>query len=105
MAQRLRAGVEADPRLPEFDQPFVHAAGFDRLRDRMGGGPGRFPGARHSRFYDVAGQKLWIVSTLAAPTPLEEMTLVGEIAKALVDRISVSGDDKTVWPARATATI
>ena len=37
-------------------------------------------------YYDVVSQKLWLVSTLESPTPLEEMTLVGEIAKALLDQ-------------------
>ena len=86
MAQRLRAGVEADPRLSEFDQPLFKLLGLIGAETEWAAVLADFRGRATPGFYDVAGQKLWIVSTLAAPTPLEEMTLVGEIAKALVDR-------------------
>ena len=86
MAQRLRAGVEADPRLPEFDQPLFKLLGLIGAETEWAAVLADFRGRATPGFYDVAGQKLWLVSTLAAPTPLEEMTLVGEIAKALVDR-------------------
>ncbi len=86
MAQRLRAGVEEDPRLPEFDQPLFKLLGLIGSETEWAAVLADFRGRATPGFYDVAGQKLWIVSTLAAPTPLEEMTLVGEVAKALVDR-------------------
>ena len=77
MAQRLRAGVEADPRLPEFDQPLFKLLGLIGSETEWAAVLADFRGRATPGFYDVAGQKLWIVSTLAAPTPLEEMTLVG----------------------------
>ncbi len=86
MAQRLRARVEDDPRLPEFDQPLFRLLGLIDSETEWATVLADFRGRATPGFYDVAGQKLWLVSTLAAPTPLEEMTLVGEIAKALVDR-------------------
>lgn len=86
LVRRLRAGVGNDPRLSEVDQPLFRLLGLiDPTHDWatvLSGFRARpIPG-----YYDVASQKLWLVSTLEDPTPLEEMTLVGEIAKALVDR-------------------
>ena len=49
MAQRLRRRRGGGSAPTGVRSAVVQAAGFDRLRDRMGGGPGRFPGARHSR--------------------------------------------------------
>jgi len=86
MVRRLRAGVGNDPRLSEVDQPLFRLLGLiepthDWVTVLSGFRARPIPG-----YYDVAGQKLWLVSTLEDPSPLEEMTLVGEIAKALVDR-------------------
>ncbi len=86
MVRRLRAGVGNDPRLSAVDQPLFGLLGLiDPTHDWatvLSGFRARpVPG-----YYDVASQKLWMVSTLEDPSPLEEMTLVGEIAKALVDR-------------------
>lgn len=86
MVRRLRAGVGNDPRLTELDQPLFRLLGLiepthDWVTVLSGFRARPIPG-----YYDVASQELWLVSTLEDPSPLEEMTLVGEIAKALVDR-------------------
>lgn len=86
MVRRLRAGVGDDPRLTEVEQPLFRLLGLiDPTHDWVTV-LSAFRGRPIPGFYDVASQKLWLVSTLEDPTPLEEMTLVGEIAKALVDR-------------------
>ena len=86
MVRRLRGGVGNDPRLTEVDQPLFRLLGLieptqDWVMVLSGFRARPIPG-----YYDVSSQKLWLVSTLEDPSPLEEMTLVGEIAKALVDR-------------------
>ncbi|MDE0132247.1 MAG: hypothetical protein OXQ32_08320 [bacterium] len=86
MVRRLRDGVGNDPRLSEVDQPLFRLLGLiDPTHDWVTV-LSDFRARPIPGYYDVASQKLWLVTTLDDPSPLEEMTLVGEIAKALVDR-------------------
>ena len=86
MVRRLRDGVGNDPRLSEVDQPLFRLLGLiDPTHDWVAV-LSDFRARPIPGYYDVASQKLWLVTTLDDPSPLEEMTLVGEIAKALVDR-------------------
>lgn len=86
MVRRLRAGVGDDPRLSEVEQPLFRLLGLIEPTHDWLTVLSAFRGRPIPGYYDVASQKLWLVSTLEDPSPLEEMTLVGEIAKALVDR-------------------
>lgn len=86
MVRRLRAGVGNDPRLSEVDQPLFRLLGLIEPTDDWVTVLSGFRARPIPGYYDVSSQKLWLVSTLEDPSPLEEMTLVGEIAKALVDR-------------------
>ena len=86
MTRRLRADVALDARLSEIDQPLFTLLGLIEPRQDWVEVVAGFRARPIPGYYDVAGQRLWMVSTLEDPSPLEEMTLVGEIAKALVDR-------------------
>ena len=86
MVRRLRAGVGSDPRLPEVDQPLFRLLGLIEPTHDWVTVMSDFRARPIPGYYDVTSQKLWLVSTLEDPSPLEEMTLVGEVAKALVDR-------------------
>lgn len=85
MVRQLRADVGGDPRLSEFYQPLFGLLGLIESGRDWAGALADFRARPIPGFYDAAGRKLWLVSTLSEPSPLEEMTLVGEIAKALVD--------------------
>ena len=115
MTRRLRAQVEDNPDVAQLNQTLFKLLGLvDSDSDWV-----RLLAEFHARptpgFYDVLSRNLWLISTLEAPTPLEEVTLVGEIAKALVDqhlgiwerryRLSRSGqsDSLTVLGAMAEA--
>ncbi len=86
MIRRLRADVALDARLSEIDQPLFTLLGLIEPQQDWVEVVAGFRARPIPGYYDVASQRLWMVSTLEDPSPLEEMTLVGEIAKALVDR-------------------
>ena len=86
MTRRLRADVALDARLSEIDQPLFTLLGLIEPQQDWVEVVAGFRARPIPGYYDVAGQRLWMVSTLEDPSPLEEMTLVGEIAKALVDQ-------------------
>lgn len=86
MVRRLRADVALDARLSEIDQPLFTLLGLIEPQQDWVEVVAGFRARPIPGYYDVASQRLWMVSTLEDPSPLEEMTLVGEIAKALVDR-------------------
>ena len=85
LRRRLRSRVEDDAGLYELDEALLRLLGLIDAESDWVGILADFRSRPTPAFYDAASQKLWLVSTLEAPTPLEEMTLVGEIAKALVD--------------------
>lgn len=86
LARRLRSRVEDDPTLFELDQSLFRLLGLIGGEDDWVSVLAEFRSRPTPGFYDASSEQLWLVSTLEAPTPLEETTLVGEIAKALVDR-------------------
>ena len=86
MARRLRARVEDDPDLPQWEETLYKLLGLVESESDWAQVSAEFHARPTPAFYDVSSQKLWLISTLESPTPLEEMTLVGEVAKALVDR-------------------
>ncbi|MCQ3804297.1 MAG: hypothetical protein OXC98_01060 [bacterium] len=113
--RRLRSRVEDDPDLSELYQSLFRLLG---LIDAETDWVSVLAGLRSRptpAFYDAADQVLWLASTLEQPTPFEEMILVGEIAKALVDhnldtwtrleRLGGTGDSDslTAWEAMAEA--
>ena len=113
LERRLRARVEDDPSLSEADEPLFRLLG---LIDPESDWESLLVGLRTRPtpgLYDVPSQKLWLVSTLVEPTPLEEMTLVGEISKALVDhnfdiwrrqdRLARTGDSDALTALRGIA--
>ncbi len=86
LARRLRSRVEDDPGLSELDQSLFRLLGLIDAESDWATTLADFGARSTPGFYDVASQKLWLVSTLAQSTPVEDVTLVGEIAKALVDQ-------------------
>lgn len=114
LARRLRARVEDDPSLT-VDQSLFRLLGLIDAEDDWVSILAGLRSRPTPAFYDAADQVLWLVSTLEEPTPLEEVILVGEIAKALVDRnLDVwtrlerlagtgDGDSLTAWEAMAEA--
>ena len=85
LRRRLRARVEDDAGLSELNQSLLRLLGLIGPESDWAGILAEFRSRSTPAFYDAASRKLWLVSNLEAPTPLEEVTLVGEIAKALVD--------------------
>ena len=86
MARRFRSRVEDDPEFSQSDETLLKLLGVVDAEIDWGETLAAFRSRPTPAFYDVSDRTLWLISTLEAPTPLEEMTLVGEVAKALVDR-------------------
>ena len=115
LSRRLRARVEDDPEAVELNGTLFGMLGLVDPDTDWPQTLAEFQSRPTPGIYDVSSRKLWLVSTLDDPSPLEEMTLVGEIAKALVDhnlgiwerrnRLSGSGqsDSLTVLGAMAQA--
>lgn len=86
LAQHMRSRLDGDAGILEWEQPLLRVLGLIDAQSDWA----EVLASSRSRpvpgLYDVSSQTLWLVSTLEEPAPLEEMTLVGEIAKALVDR-------------------
>ena len=86
LAQQVRSRLEDGVGLSEWEQPLFRLLGLIDAETDWAGMLAHFRSRPIPGLYDVASQTLWMVSTLEDPTPFEEMTLVGEITKALVDR-------------------
>lgn len=86
LAQHVRSRIEDGAGLSEWEQPLLQLLGLLDTESDWAGMLAALRSRPIPGLYDVAGRTLWLASTLQEPTPLEEMTLVGEIAKALVDR-------------------
>lgn len=86
MSRRLRARVEENIEQARLDEALYKLLGLLAADRDWPGLLAEFRSRPTPGFYDVSSGKLWLLSTLETPTALEEMTLVGEMAKALVDR-------------------
>ena len=85
LAQQVRSRLEDGAGLSDWDQPLFRLLGLIDAESDWTGLLALFRSQPAPGLYDVSSRTLWLVSALEEPTPLEEMTLVGEIAKALVD--------------------
>lgn len=86
MARRFRSRVDGESEALQLDGTLLKLLGLVDPEIDWAETLAAFRARSTPAFYDVSDRKLWLISTLEAPTPLEEMTLVGEVAKALVDR-------------------
>jgi hypothetical protein len=85
LAQHMRSRLEDDSGVSAWEHPLLRVLGLIDDQGDWGEMLATLWSQPVPGLYDVSSRTLWLVSTLEEPTPLEEMTLVGEIAKALVD--------------------
>lgn len=85
LAQQVRSRLQEGSGLSEWEPPLFRLLGLIDAESDWAGMLADLRSQPAPGLYDVSGRTLWLVSALEEPTPLEEMTLVGEIAKALVD--------------------
>lgn len=86
LTRRLRSQVEDGPDIWELSQSLLRLLGLIDEESDWVSVMAQFRSRPTPGYYDAFSQKLWLASDLQQATPLDEMTLVGEIAKALVDR-------------------